>query len=82
MVEWNQLINIWRAGAKDPSSRGGTGMNYSYFIQDPFTGFVRHLQCNLAPPIGTNWGGYCDPEMDKLFDQVRNAYDAKDQTAI
>jgi peptide/nickel transport system substrate-binding protein len=82
VVEWNTLINIWRAGAKHESSRGGTGMNYTYFIQDPFTGFIRHLQCNLAPPAGTNWGGYCDPEMDKLFDQVRNTFDQKDQTAI
>ncbi|WP_342363309.1 ABC transporter substrate-binding protein [Terrarubrum flagellatum] len=81
VVEWNQLINIWRAGAKDPSSRGGAAMNYSYFIQDPFTGFIRHLQCNLAPPAGTNWGLYCDPEMDKLFDQVRNTFDPKEQTA-
>ncbi len=82
VVEWNQLINIWRAGAKDASSRGGTAMNYTYFIQDPFTGFIRHLQCNLAPPAGTNWGNYCDPEMDKLFDQVRNTFDPKEQTAI
>ena len=57
-------------------------MNYSYFIQDPFTGFVRHLQCNLAPPAGTNWGAYCDPEMDKLFDQVRTTFDPREQTAI
>ncbi len=49
--------------------RGATGMNYTYFIQDPFTGFIRHLQCNLKPPTGTNWGHYCDPEMDKLFDE-------------
>ncbi|SEG74234.1 ABC transporter substrate-binding protein [Bosea lathyri] len=82
VVEWNQLINIWRAGAKDASARGGTAMNYTYFIQDPFTGFIRHLQCNLAPPAGTNWGLYCDPEMDKLFDQVRTTFDPKEQTAI
>jgi ABC-type transport system substrate-binding protein len=82
VVEWNQLINIWRAGAKDPSSRGGDSMNYTYFIQDPFTGFIRHLQCNLAPPNGTNWGYYCDPEMDKLFDAVRNTFDPKAQTEV
>ena len=70
VVEWNTLINIWRAGAKHESSRGATGMNYTYFIQDPFTGFMRHLQCNLVPPGGTNWGYYCDPEMDGLFDAV------------
>src|SRR3982751_4833227 len=82
VVEWNTLINIWRAGAKHESSRGGTAMNYSYFIQDPFTGFIRHLQCNLAPPAGTNWRSYCDPEMDKLFDQVRTTFDPREQTTI
>ena len=82
VVEWNTLINIWRAGAKHATARGATGMNYSYFIQDPFTGFVRHVQCNLAPPTGTNWGHYCDPEMDKLLDQVRNAFDKEEQTKV
>jgi peptide/nickel transport system substrate-binding protein len=82
VVDWNQLINIWRAGAKDPSAKGATAMNYSYFIQDPFTGFVRHLQCDLKPPSGTNWGYYCDPEMDKLLAQVRATFDPKEQIAV
>lgn len=82
VVEWNTLINIWRAGAKHDSSRGGTGMNYTYFIQDPFTGVIRHLQCNLQPPAGTNWGHYCDPEMDKLFNQIRTTFDPAEQTKV
>jgi peptide/nickel transport system substrate-binding protein len=82
VVDWNTLINIWRAGAKHESARGGTAMNYTYFIQDPFTGFIRHLQCNLAPPGGTNWGFYCDPEMDKLFDAVRTTFDPAGQTKV
>ncbi len=82
VVEWNTLINIWRAGAKHESSRGATGMNYTYFIQDPFTGFIRHLQCNLTPPTGTNWGYYCDPDMDKLFEEVRNTFDPVAQTKV
>ncbi|WP_137045308.1 ABC transporter substrate-binding protein [Pseudolabrys sp. FHR47] len=82
VVEWNQVINLWRAGSSDPSAKGAQSINFSYFIQDPFTGFIRHLQCNLKAPNGTNWGGYCDPEMDKLFDQVRNTFDPKAQTAI
>lgn len=82
VVEWNVLINIWRAGAKDASARGGTAMNYSYFIQDPFTGFIRHLQCNLAPPAGTNWGHYCDPEMDRMFDAIRTTFDPAEQTKV
>jgi ABC-type transport system substrate-binding protein len=82
VVEWNQLINIWRAGAKDPSARGATAMNYSYFIQDPFTAFIRHAECDLAPPAGTNWGGYCDADMDKMFNEVRTTFDPAAQTAI
>ena len=62
--------------------KSATGMNYSDVIQVPFTGFIRHLQCNLAPPAGTNWGYFCDPEMDKLFEQVRNTFDPKAQTAV
>jgi peptide/nickel transport system substrate-binding protein len=82
VVEWNTLINIWRAGANHESSRGATGMNYSYFIQDPFTGFIRHLQCNLRPPAGTNWGLYCDPAMDKLFDEIRTTFDPAAQQKV
>ena len=82
VVEWNTLINIWRAGADHESSRKATGMNYSYFIQDPFTGFIRHLQCDLKPPAGTNWGLYCDPEMDKLFAEIRTTFDPAAQTKV
>jgi ABC-type transport system substrate-binding protein len=82
VVEWNTLINIWRAGAKADISRGVSAINYSYFIQDPFTGFIRHLQSNFAPPNGTNWGYYSDPAMDKLFDQVRTTFDKAEQTQV
>lgn len=82
VADWNTVINIWRAGAKDASSKGATAVNYSYFIQDPFTGLIRHLQCNLAPPAGTNWGYYCDPEMDALFDKVRNTFDTAEQDKV
>ena len=82
VVDWNTMINIWRAGAKNDSAKGVTGMNYSYFIQDPFTALIRHLQCNLAPPAGTNWGYFCDPEMDTLFQEVRNTFDPDGQTKV
>ena len=82
VVEWNQLINIWRAGATDPSAKGGQSINFTFFIQDPFNSFIRHAQCNLKAPSGVNWGQYCDPEMDKLLDQVRNAFDPKEQTIV
>ena len=45
VVEWNTLINIWRAGAK--SDQGRHGMNYTYFIRTVHR-FIRHLQSNCA----------------------------------
>lgn len=82
VADWNTVINIWRAGAKDPSAKGAGAINYSYFIQDPFTALIRQSQCNLAPPNGTNWGFYCDQEMDALFSQVRNTFDAAEQDKV
>ncbi|MGX5666665.1 ABC transporter substrate-binding protein [Rhizobium daejeonense] len=82
VMDWNTVINVWRAGAKDPSAKGATAVNYSYFIQDPFTAMIRQSQCSLAPPTGTNWGYYCDKDMDALFDKVRNTFDAAEQDKV
>jgi ABC-type transport system substrate-binding protein len=82
VVEWNTLINMWRAGAKADISRGVSGINYSYSLQDPYSALIRHLKCDLTAPVGTNWGYYCDPTMDKLFDEVRNAFDQEEQSRL
>ena len=81
VMEWNALLASWRAGAKDPSSRGAHSTNSSYFSQDPFTALIRHLDSNLFPPTGTNWGYYKDPELDKLFAAIRTSFDPNVQEA-
>jgi peptide/nickel transport system substrate-binding protein len=82
VVEWNTLINLWRAGAKSDLAHGASGMNYSYFIQDPFTAFIRHLDSKLVAPNGTNWGFYQDPAMDALFAQARTTFDQAEQDKV
>ncbi|MTH78075.1 ABC transporter substrate-binding protein [Paracoccus aestuariivivens] len=82
VVEWNQMINLWRAGAADPSVEGSQSINFTYSIQDPFVGFIRHVQCDLVSPNGTNWGHYCDQEMEGLFKDIRNTFDPEAQTAV
>ncbi|TCR02620.1 ABC-type transport system substrate-binding protein [Neorhizobium sp. JUb45] len=82
VMDWNTVINVWRAGAKDASAKEATAVNYSYFIQDPFTAMIRQSECRLAPPTGTNWGYYCDKDMDALFAQVRNTFDAEEQDKV
>ncbi|MHC2109406.1 ABC transporter substrate-binding protein [Methylobacterium sp. CM6246] len=82
VVEWNTLINIWRVGAKADISRGVSGINYSYSLQDPYSALIRHLKCDLTAPAGTNWGYYCDPAMDKMLDEVRNTFDPDRQVEV
>lgn len=82
VVEWNTMINMWRAGAKSESVKGANGINFTYFIQDPFTAFIRHLDSKLVAPNGTNWGYYATPEMDALFEKARTTFDAKEQDAV
>ena len=80
--DWNALLANWRAGAKDPGTKGASTTNSSYFSQDPFTALIRHVDSGLMPPKGTNWGYYTDPEMDKLFDGVRTEFDTKAQLGL
>ncbi|WP_035025257.1 ABC transporter substrate-binding protein [Gemmobacter nectariphilus] len=82
VVEWNTMINIWRAGAASESSQGAHSINFTYFIQDPFTGLIRHLSCDLIAPNGTNWGHYCDPEMEENFKAIRTTFDPVEQTKV
>lgn len=81
VVEWNTLINLWRAGAKSDTAHGASGINFTYFIQDPFTAFIRHVDSKLVAPNGTNWGYYIDPAMDALLEKARTTFDpaAQDQ---
>ncbi|HTG21327.1 MAG TPA: ABC transporter substrate-binding protein [Reyranella sp.] len=81
VVEWNTMINMWRAGAKSETVHGANGLNFTYFIQDPFTAFIRHVDSKLVAPNGTNWGYYIDPAMDVLLDKARTTFDpaAQDQ---
>ncbi|MFD1344736.1 ABC transporter substrate-binding protein [Litorisediminicola beolgyonensis] len=82
VVEWNTMINIWRAGAADESSQGAHSINFTYFIQDPFTGLIRHLSCDLIAPNGTNWGHYCDEDMQALFDKIKTTFDPEEQQKV
>lgn len=80
--DWNALLANWRAGAKDPGTKGATSTNSSYFSQDPFSALIRHVDGGLLPPKGTNWGYYIDKEMDAILDGVRTEFDTKAQLGL
>ncbi|CAM2935667.1 hypothetical protein JHFBIEKO_2300 [Methylobacterium mesophilicum] len=82
VVEWNALSYIRRVGAKADISRIVSAIKYSYARQDPYSAFIRHLQCNLTAPGGTNWGYYCDLAMGALFGRARTTFDKGDQQHV
>ena len=81
VVEWQALLDLWRAGGKAPQIKGAHGVNISYTTQDPYSSFHRFLRSDLSAPAGVNFGFYSDPEMDKLLGAAQSAFDAKERDA-
>jgi len=79
VVEWQALLDLWRAGGKSPQVKGAHGVNVSYTTQDPYSTFHRFLRSDLHAPAGVNFGYYSDPEMDKLLATAQIAFDAKER---
>ena len=79
VVEWQALLDLWRAGAKAPQVKGAHGVNVSYQTMDPFNAITRFMRSDLAPPVGVNFGYYNDPEMDKILKEAQLAFDPKDR---
>jgi peptide/nickel transport system substrate-binding protein len=77
VVEWQALLDLWRAGGKSPQIKGAHGVNISYTTQDPYSAFTRLMRSDLAAPTGVNFGYYSDPEMDKLLNEAQLTFDAK-----
>ena len=75
VVEWQALLDIWRAGAKSPQAKGAQGINVSYTTQDPYSAFTRFKRSDLHAPNGVNYGFYSDPEMDELLEQAQLEFD-------
>jgi ABC-type transport system substrate-binding protein len=82
VVEWQALLDLWRAGGKSPKVNGAHGVNISYTTQDPYSGFTRFLRSDLHAPAGVNFGWYNDPAMDDLLKQAQLAFDPKERDAI
>ncbi|MCB1511304.1 MAG: ABC transporter substrate-binding protein [Hyphomicrobiaceae bacterium] len=82
VVEWQALLDIWRAGAKAPQAKGAHGVNVSYTTQDPYSAFTRFMRSDLHAPNGVNFGYYSDPEMDKLLKAAQLEFDPAKRDAL
>jgi len=82
VVEWNALLGLWREGARAPSNRGITAINISYAAVEPFTGLLRFLKTDLAPPVANNWGYFSDPWYDEIITRIYATFDPTAQTRL
>ncbi|MFC4275821.1 ABC transporter substrate-binding protein [Achromobacter aloeverae] len=82
VMEWEELRAHRRAGSDDPSNKGIAGINNSFGYWDPFIGLLGVAGSKLRPPAGYNWGGFSDPETDRLVDAAFNEFDPAKQNEI
>ena len=79
VIEWNTLITNWRAGSKDPTSRGAHATNVSFAAMDPFFAMVRFTSSKTVPPVSNNWGYFVSAEMDELIAKARTTFTSKER---
>lgn len=63
--EWISYMHEWTQGLKDT-----VGLNEMGWGESIPSWTARQARCTTTPPNGTNVGWYCNPEVDKLFDQA------------
>jgi peptide/nickel transport system substrate-binding protein len=81
VIEWNALFTNWRAGAKDPTSRGAHATNVTFAAMDPFFAMVRFSSSKTVAPTSNNWGYYTSPELDELIAKARTSFADADRDA-
>ncbi len=79
VIEWNALFTNWRAGAKDPTSRGAHATNVTFAAMDPFFAMVRFTSSKTVPPTSNNWGYFTSPEFDELIAKARTSFADKER---
>ena len=81
-VELEVAYTAWRKGAADPSLKGITASNIAYVTSDPFYALLRFYSSKQVAPVGVNWSGYKNPEVDALCDQVSSSFDPAAQDRL
>ena len=82
VVELEVLYSAWRKGAADVSMEGITANNIAYVTSDPLYAIVRFFHSGQTAPVGVNWGGYKNPEVDSLIDQAKQNFDPAEQDRL
>ena len=79
VVDFATIINLLRAGARDPAARGAAAINVAIPSVEPSTGWIIY-DSNLINPRGLNWGHYTSATADAALAEVRAAFTPEAQT--
>jgi peptide/nickel transport system substrate-binding protein len=78
-IDWNTMITVFIQGAaKYPQY---DAFNFSSGASDPVT-FMKGFMTMYKAPLGSNWGGYSNPEVDALAQQVLASFDVDQQNKL
>ena len=81
-VELEALMTGWRGGASADMNKGVTATNVTHVTSDPFYAVNRFFASNQVAPVGVNWSGYKNAEVDKLVVELQNTFDPARQDAL
>lgn len=82
VMEWEALRARRRGGSDAPENKGAHGLNNSWAYWDPNIALIGTAWSTQRPPGGYNWGGYSDPQADKLAAQAKVTFDPAQQDAV
>ena len=78
-IDWNTMLTAFIQGAvKYPQY---DGINFSSGAGDPVS-FLKSFMTMYRSPLGSNWGGYSNPEVDKLAQQALTTFDPAQQNKL
>jgi peptide/nickel transport system substrate-binding protein len=72
----------WRSGAKADMNKDVTATNVTHVTSDPFYAVNRFFASDQVAPVGVNWSGYKNAEVDRLVAELQNTFDPAKQDAL
>ncbi len=81
-VELEALMTGWRGGAKADMNKDVSVTNVTHVTSDPFYAVNRFFASDQVAPVGVNWSGYKNPEVDRLVAELQGTFDPARQDAL
>ncbi len=81
-VELEALMTGWRGGAKADMNKDVTATNVTHVTSDPFYAVNRFFASDQVAPVGVNWSGYKNPEIDRLVGELQQTFDPAKQDEL